>query len=82
MCDVSQTTRTRSGAFSEKLEKLLPLPRRPPPSVPLLCQLQYRPNGCASEPKDFPADLATHALFAFVFLNPGKQAGFWPHRAG
>ncbi|KAL4447506.1 hypothetical protein ABPG75_004725 [Micractinium tetrahymenae] len=31
---------------------------------------KYRPNGCATEPKDFPAHLATHALFAFVFLNP------------
>lgn len=44
--------------------------------VPLLQQtnphLQYRPACGAWEPKDLPANLATHVLHAFCFLNPGE----------
>ena len=38
----------------------------------LLCAVpQYRPACGAWEPKDLPANLTTHAVFAFCFLNPG-----------
>lgn len=41
----------------------------PPLPAPLV---QYRPACGAWEPKDLPANLTTHAVYAFCFLNPGR----------
>lgn len=36
---------------------------------------QYWPGTCAREPKDFPANLATHINYAFVFMNKSESRG-------